>query len=326
MSNSSVYQANPRNDTERPHSTIVRPGARPPPPARHPPNAEWMKSPSVAVVGTGIPPVPCRPIEMKRSPNFRSQEFSGPRLHGAGCNLPLAPMAKQKTRNGSTSGVRDQPGAAGAVASLCGVVAEEKLVPTRVAPAPPSAISAKHPETSCNGVATLKRPPKHPLLPPQHAKAPPSIAKMSNAMSSSSIVSRYLGVAPEELSDKGADEGEFCKSNGSPTVPPPDPPDSRHRFYSSHHRPFGGQASLGVGSHTPFHSKHLPSSQCRSKTDIPERRTENGCSPRRADKPKDPRPSHPVKGTSSTPGAVQYPNISGHHPASGSTVPRSQNC
>lgn len=325
----SVYRANPRNDTERPHSTIVRPGAHPPPPARHPPDAEWMKSPSVAVVGTGIPPVPCRPIEMKRSPNFRSQEFAGPRLHGAAgsSNYPLVPMEKQKTRNGSASGLRGHPRSAPAP---CGVVAEEKLVPTRVAPAPPSAASAKHLETVCNGVATLKRPPKHPLL-PQHAKTPLNAAKTSGA-SSSSTVSRYSGVAPEELSDaggKGTDEGEFYKTSSissSPTVPPPDPPDSRHRFYSSHHRPFGGQASSpGVGSNTPFHSKHLPSSGCRSKTDVPERRTENGCNPHRADRPKDPRPARPAKGAS---GAVQYPNISGHHqqPASGSTVLRSQNC
>lgn len=271
-----------------------------------------MKSPSVAVVGTEIPPVPCRPIEMKRSPNFRSQEFAGPRLHGAaGSDYPLVPMEKQKMRNGSTSGVRGHPRLAPAP---CGVVAEEKLVPTRVAPAPPSAVSAKHLETVCNGVATLKRPPKHPPL-PQHANTPLNTAKTSGELS--------------DAGGKGTDEGEFYKtSSSSPTVPPPDPPDSRHRFYSSHHRPFGQASSPGVGSNAPFHSEHLPSSGRRSKTDVPERRTENGCNPHRADRPKDPRPARPAKGASGTVGAVQYPKISGHHqhPASGGAVLRSQNC
>lgn len=266
-----MYRANPRNDTERPpRSTNVQPGFHPPPPAKMPANGDWIRPPSVSVVGTGSVP-PCRPVEMKRSPNFRPQDMSSPRIHNPGCNLPMVPISKQRTTNDYVDAMKNHTGS--------GPVAEDKLVPTRMAPAPPPSVSKRHrdqgyvPDVVPNGFVTPKKPPKRPPL-PQDSRTPQRATKASSM--SGSKPSHFVGSEVSGVAAGGGsavtDQEESSQIGGSPTVPPPDPPDSRHRFYSTHH----AKSVVGPGSGVVIspgnaqllaNSNHAVSSHRRSKLD-----------------------------------------------------------
>lgn len=343
---SSVYRANPRNDTERPpRSTNGQPGFHPPPPAKMPANGDWIRPPSVAVVGTNIPP--CRPVEMKRSPNFRPQDMSSPRIHNPGCNLPMVPITKQKMMhdNIDMSAMENRAGSGPACS-----IADDKLVPTRMAPAPPPAAGKRHRDQGYvdvvpNGFVTPKKAPKRPPL-PQDSRTPQKVAKASSM--SGSKPSHFVG---SETSGVGAggngarDHEESSKIGGSPTVPPPDPPDSRHRFYSTHHaKSVVGQGSGVVISpgnpQLAANSNHVVSHR-RNKHDMlrlemQDDRTGNGRDPlagrqssekTRESKSAPPHKKGPSLITQESFGAVHCPPaISGHQATTTGSALRSQRC
>ena len=235
----SVYRANPHNDAERPASVIVRPGAHPPPPPYSPrgnPNADRPMS----VVGRYTCDLPALPPEVKRVPSFRPVDISSPKLQSSTNHKIVHSIALPRTKSSPMpDDSRTGTGHAVAVAANGEV---KQLVPSRTAPVPPGTADGARlllPGGDPDAVVDPRRKaPKRPPLPQGVNKAPvkePAPERATTAKVTQSAATVFSG-EQEQRGHSGGGYEEIALN--SPTCPPPDPPDSRHRFYSC--RPASG--------------------------------------------------------------------------------------